>query len=141
MEIIHKGVAGLDVHQATVVAWVRVMAGGEAVRACRTFATTTDGLLALLAWLEANRCTHVAMAATGVYWKPVWKILSAGDFELIVANAAPIKNVPGRKSDLNPRVRRRRPEGRMRCGVPIGWRAACSKRASCRTRTCRTCAR
>jgi hypothetical protein len=74
MEIIHERVAGLDVHQATVVACVRVM-GGETVRTCRTFATTTEGLLALLAWLEGKGCTHVAMDATGVYWKPVWHVL------------------------------------------------------------------
>jgi transposase len=41
------------------------------------------------------------MEATGVYWKPVWNILSEGAFELIVANAAHIKNVPGRKTDVN----------------------------------------
>jgi transposase len=41
------------------------------------------------------------MEATGVYWKPVWSILSDGDFELILANAAHIKNVPGRKTDVN----------------------------------------
>jgi transposase len=41
------------------------------------------------------------MEATGIYWMPVWKILSDGDFTLIVANAAHIKNVPGRKTDLN----------------------------------------
>jgi transposase len=41
------------------------------------------------------------MEATGVYWKPVWNILSDGAFELIVANAAHIKNVPGRKTDIN----------------------------------------
>jgi transposase len=41
------------------------------------------------------------MEATGVYWKPVWNILSDGAFELIVANAAHIKNVPGRKTDVN----------------------------------------
>src|SRR5271167_3969642 len=70
-------------------------------RQCRTFATTTEGLSALLAWLTARRCTQVAMEATGVYWTPVWKILSAGDFTLIVANAAHIKNVPGRKTDMN----------------------------------------
>jgi transposase len=46
-------------------------------------------------------CTHVAMEATGVYWKPVWNILSDGDFELVLANAAHIKNVPGRKSDVS----------------------------------------
>ena len=57
--------------------------------------------MALLAWLTECRCTHVAMEATGVYWTPVWKILSEGDFELIVANAAHIKQVPGRKTDMN----------------------------------------
>ena len=45
--------------------------------------------------------SHVAMEATGVYWKPVWNILSEGAFELMVANAAHIKNVPGRKTDMN----------------------------------------
>jgi transposase len=41
------------------------------------------------------------MEATGVYWKPVWSILGDGDFELVLANAAHIKNVPGRKTDVN----------------------------------------
>ena len=55
----------------------------------------------MLAWLTESQCTHVAMEATGVYWMPVWNILSDGEFELIVANAAHIKNVPGRKTDMN----------------------------------------
>jgi transposase len=101
MDTIYERVAGLDVHQATVVGCVRVMAGGRPDRTCRTFATTTEGLLGLLAWLEEERCTHVAMEATGVYWKPVWNILGEGDFELLLANAAHIKNVPGRKTDMN----------------------------------------
>jgi transposase len=101
MEVIHKRVAGLDVHKATVVACVRLMSNRKVSRDCRTFATTTEGLLALLAWLTECRCTHVAMEATGVYWTPVWKILSEGGFELIVANAAHIKQVPGRKTDMN----------------------------------------
>ena len=57
-------------------------------------------LLALADWLAEHDCTHVAMEATGVYWKPVWHILEA-DFELVLANAAHIKNVPGRKTDVN----------------------------------------
>ena len=40
------------------------------------------------------------MEATGVYWKPVWHILCDGDFELVLANAADVKNVPGRKTDV-----------------------------------------
>ena len=101
MEVMHRRVAGLDVHKETVVACVRLMAGRKSTRECRTFATTTEALLGLLAWLTASRCTHVAMEATGVYWTPVWKILSEGDFTLIVANAAHIKQVPGRKTDMN----------------------------------------
>jgi transposase len=101
MDVLHERVAGLDVHKATVVGCVRVMAGAEVTRECRSFGTTTAGLLELLDWLRGCRCSHVAMEATGVYWKPVWNILSDGDFELILANAAHIKNVPGRKTDMN----------------------------------------
>jgi transposase len=63
--------------------------------------TTTAGLLALSDWLSENGCTHVAMEATGVYWKPVWHVLADGDVELILANAAHVKNVPGRKTDVS----------------------------------------
>jgi transposase len=101
MELIHERVAGLDVHKDNVVACVRTMSGGKTTREHRTFDTATDGLLALLEWLTSCRCELVAMEATGVYWMPVWKILSDGAFELIVANAAHIKAVPGRKTDMN----------------------------------------
>ena len=100
MDVMFECVAGLDVHKAMIVACVRRMSGGKAERESRTFETTTSGLLDLLAWLTASRCSHVAMEATGVYWKPVWNILSDRDFELILANAAHIKNVPGRKIDV-----------------------------------------
>lgn len=101
MDVLYERVAGLDVHKETVVACMRIMTGSKVTRDCRTFETTTAGLLALLAWLGELGCTHVAMESTGVYWKPVWNILSDGDFELMVANAAHIKNVPGRKTDVN----------------------------------------
>jgi transposase len=83
------------------VACVRLAAGGEITREVRTFGTTTAGLLALSAWLAERGATHIAMEATGVYWKPVWHILSDGEFHLVLANAAHIKNVPGRKTDVN----------------------------------------
>jgi transposase len=101
MDVMFERVAGLDVHKAMVVATVRVVSDGKVKRECRTFETTTAGLLELLGWLTESRCTHVAMEATGVYWKPVWSILSDGEFELVLANAAHIKNVPGRKTDVN----------------------------------------
>jgi transposase len=100
MEVIHQCCGGLDVHKDTAVANVRLASGTKVAREVRTFETTTSGLLNLLAWLTEMGCTHVAMEATGVYWKPVWNILSDGGFELILANAAHIKNVPGRKTDV-----------------------------------------
>ena len=91
---------GLDVHKETVVACLRLVIDGKVVKEVRTFSTTTAGLMALSEWLAENKCTHIAMEATGVYWKPVWHILSDGDFELVLANAAHVKNVPGRKTDV-----------------------------------------
>jgi transposase len=101
MEVLYQRCCGLDVHKETVVACLRVVSGGEVVREVRTFETTTASLIALSEWLAENGCTHVAMEATGVYWKPVWHILADGDFQLILANAAHVKNVPGRKTDVN----------------------------------------
>jgi transposase len=100
MEVLHPRCCGLDVHKETVVACVRLVIDGKAVKEVRTFATTTASLIALSEWLTETKCTHVAMEATGVYWKPVWHILSDEDLELVLANAAHIKNVPGRKTDV-----------------------------------------
>src|SRR3954447_23019619 len=101
MEVLFPRCAGLDVHKAAVVAAVRLAAGGEVAREVRTFATTTAGLLELAEWLSESGCTHVAMEATGVYWKPVWHVLAEGGFALVLANAAQVRNVPGRKTDVN----------------------------------------
>src|SRR3712207_3200859 len=101
MEVLYPRCAGLDVHKETVVACVRLAVGGrEAAREVRTFATTTAGLLELAEWLAENGCTRVAMEATGVYWRPVWHVLAEGGFALVLANAAQVKNVPGRKTDV-----------------------------------------
>ena len=100
MKTLHKRCAGLDVHKVEVVACVRLVVRGKASYEVRRFPTTTKGLIELAEWPEAAQCTHVAMEATGVYWKPVWHILE-GRFGLILANAAHIKGVPGRKSDVN----------------------------------------
>ena len=101
MEVLYPHCAGLDVHKDTVVACVRHMVNGRVQREVRSFKTTTTELLALSDWLAAEKCTHVAMEATGVYWKPVWHILSDADFSLVLANPAHVKNVPGRKTDVN----------------------------------------
>jgi transposase len=101
MEVLHPHCAGLDVHKESVVACMRHMVDGKVTSGVKTFNTTTQELMALSDWLSAEGCTHIAMEATGVYWKPVWHILSDGEFELVLANAAHVKNVPGRKTDVN----------------------------------------
>ena len=100
MDVIYPRCAGLDVHKQTVVACVRIAGSGPLVQEVQTFETTTSGLLKLCDWLESFGVEHVAMEATGVYWKPVWHVLE-GHFELVLANAAHVKNVPGRKTDVN----------------------------------------
>src|SRR5215212_8110235 len=100
MEVLYPRCAGLDVHKDTVVASARLATGRDVTVEVRTFPTTTAGLLALSAWLAERGCTHAAMEATGVYWKPVWHILADGDVTLVLANAAQVKNVPGRKADV-----------------------------------------
>ena len=100
MEVLYPRCAGLDVHAGSVTACVRIATGPEVTYEHRTMAATSRGLLELAEWLAAYRCTHVAMEATGVYWKPVWHVLEAS-FTLVLANAMHIRNVPGRKSDVN----------------------------------------
>jgi transposase len=100
MNVLHTRCAGVDVHKEVVVACIRRQQGARVEREQRRFETTTTGLLALLTWLMEAEVTHVAMEATGVYWKPVWHILE-GHVELVLANATHVRNVPGRKSDVN----------------------------------------
>jgi transposase len=101
MELLHRRCCGLDVHKETVVGCLRLVSDAKVTTEVRTFQTTTADLLRLSEWLAANECTHVVMEATGVYWKPVWHILDDGEFALVLANAAHVKNVPGRKTDVN----------------------------------------
>jgi len=91
---------GLDVHKQTVAACVRVPgAQGRRTQEVRTFGTTTPDLLALQDWLAAHQVTHVAMESTGVFWKPVYYVLEAR-FTVLLLNAAHVKQVPGRKTDV-----------------------------------------
>jgi transposase len=100
MEVLYPRCAGLDVHAKNVVACVRIASGATVGYEHRTVATSTRRLLELAEWLTAQGVTHVAMEATGVYWKPVWHVLEE-HFTLVLANAMHIRNIPGRKSDKN----------------------------------------
>jgi transposase len=100
MEVVVACCAGLDVHQASVVACVNGTGrGGKSRKEVRTFGTMRDDLIALRDWLKDAGVTLVAMESTGVYWKPVYEMLE-DHFDVMVANARHIKNVPGRKTDV-----------------------------------------
>lgn len=99
MQVLYPRCAGLDVHKDIVVARIRCVSEPPHDEV-RSFGTTTSALLDLNEWLTEHAVTHVAMEATGVYWKPIWHLLEE-HCELILANAQHIKNVPGRKTDVN----------------------------------------
>jgi transposase len=99
MEVIYRRCCGLDVHKKIVVACVLIWQGGKLFKEIRTFGTMTFELLMLHDWLLAHKVTHVAMESTGVYWKPIFNLLE-GNFEVLLVNAAHIKAVPGRKTDV-----------------------------------------
>jgi transposase len=100
MHVIHPRCAALDLGKDTLVAAVRLQDAGGVLRECRTYRTTGRQLIELSSWLVGLGATHVVMEATGSYWKSVWHVLE-GQFELMLANPAQIKNLPGRKSDVN----------------------------------------
>lgn len=99
MELLHPRCAGIDVHKTQLQVCVRVVEGRTARKDVHEFGTTTAELLRLSEWLAREGVTHVAMEATGSYWKPVWHVL-AGTVELLLANPRDVKAVPGRKSDV-----------------------------------------
>ncbi|HRZ58438.1 MAG TPA: IS110 family transposase [Candidatus Paceibacterota bacterium] len=99
MQVVYARCAGLDVHKKTLSACVSVCeAGGAKQQQMRVFGTFTSDLLALADWLTEHGVTHVAMEATGVYWRPVWAVLE-GQFQQMLVNPQHIKAVPGRKTD------------------------------------------
>jgi transposase len=99
--IVVERACGLDVHKEQVTACVLVSEGARARKQVKVFSTFTGELLALAEWLRSSGVTHVAMESTGVYWKPVYAVLeAAGGFDLVVGNAQHMKNVPGRKTDV-----------------------------------------
>src|SRR5579859_5757396 len=76
MQVVYGRCAGLDVHKKTVSACITVCEGKRVKQQqTRTFGTFTQDLLMLSNWLKEHGVTHVAMEATGVYWRPIWAVL------------------------------------------------------------------
>ncbi|PGY94073.1 IS110 family transposase, partial [Bacillus thuringiensis] len=90
----------MDIHQKEIVVCTYIGSSDEElIKEIRTFPTMTKNLYEMLQWLEELNITHLAMESTGIYWKPVFNILE-DYFEITLANAQRIKNVPGRKTDV-----------------------------------------
>lgn len=96
-EAINAHAAGIDIGAKEHFACVPAEAAPKNVR---RFGTFTADLNALADWFKECGVTSVAMEATGVYWIPVFQILEARGFEVILVNARQTKNVAGRKSDV-----------------------------------------
>ena len=94
---LNPSAAGLDIGASEI--WVAVPQDRDP-ESVRAFATFTPDLEALADWLTACGVTSVAMESTGVYWIPIFELLEARDFKVYLVNAQHIKNVPGRKSDV-----------------------------------------
>ena len=99
MEVVHKRCCGIDIHKKTLCACISIKDGNEQEKCKRRFGTTTEELQQLAEWLVEWRVNHVAMEATGVYWKPVWNVLE-GQFKLLLANPQHLKAIPGKKTDF-----------------------------------------
>lgn len=103
MEIIYPRIAGIDVGKREIAVAVRTPGNipGERSQRIRKYKTFYRVLLEMVAWLVEQGVTHVAMEATGVYWKPVFHALcEAEQIEVLLVNARHVKNVPGRKTDV-----------------------------------------
>jgi transposase len=102
MDIVHPRVAGIDVHKKVIWVAVRLpgQASGQRAVTVRRFATFWRQLQKMAAWLAELAVTDAAMESTGVYWWPVYHALAQAGIEVCVCNAAHMRNVPGRKTDV-----------------------------------------
>jgi transposase len=103
MEIMYEVSAGIDVHRDTVVVSIRTRdpRGKERVET-RTFETFHDSLVEMRTWLDEHEVPIVGLESTGVYWKPVVRVLQLGAKGRVIwlVNPAEVKKVPGRKTDV-----------------------------------------
>jgi transposase len=107
MEIIYPRSAAIDVGKREIAVAVRTPGDtpGERRQQVRKYKTFYRVLRQMVAWLAEEGVTHVAMEATGVYWKPVFHALcEAEQIEVLLVNARHVKNVPGRKTDVKDSV-------------------------------------
>ena len=96
MEVVYRCCCGIDVHKKVIVACL--VNGGE--QELREFGTTTSEIKSLANWLTESGCEMIAMESTGVFWKPLYNLFELMDLNAMVVNAAHMKALPGRKTDV-----------------------------------------
>ena len=96
MEVVYRCCCGIDVHKKVIV--VCLVNGGE--QELREFGTTTSEIKSLANWLTESGCEMIAMESTGVFWKPLYNLFELMDLNAIIVNAAHMKALPGRKTDV-----------------------------------------
>lgn len=97
MEVLYERCCGLDVHKKEIVACLRI----ESEEEIRRYGCSTPELLEMADWLLENECEMIAMESTSSYWKPVYNMCEACGLDAMVVNAQHMKNVPGKKTDVN----------------------------------------
>lgn len=97
LELTHPNAAGIDIGSASHYVAVPPERDDEPVR---EFASFTADLHRLADWLRECGVDTVAMESTGVYWIPLFELLDARGFTVLLVNARHVKNVSGRKSDV-----------------------------------------
>ena len=100
MEELLDKCCGIDVHQASLTAYIMIGSGKSMHKEIKEFSTFTDDIQAFGLWLKKHGILHVAIESTGIYWKPIFNILAEENFDLMLVNARHVKNVPGRKTDI-----------------------------------------
>lgn len=102
MQAMRTRVAGVDVHKAILAITVMIGDGNEEPKieqfTCDTF---SEDLMAMGLVLKERGVSEVAMESTGIYWKPVYNVWSKMGIKCTVGNARTMRNVPGRKTDMN----------------------------------------
>lgn len=98
MARVHAHAAGVDIGSTFHVAAVSKQLTAEPVQSFRSFTADLHGMAD---WLKSHGATTVAMESTGVYWIPLFEILESRGFEVLLVNARDVRNVPGRKTDVN----------------------------------------
>ena len=96
MEVVYRCCCGIDVHKKVIVACL--VNGGK--QELREFGTTTSEIKTFANWLTESGCEMIAMESTGVFWKPLYNLFELMDLDAMIVNAAHMKALPGRKTDV-----------------------------------------